>query len=572
MQLKKVYKTLCLKCKMRLIFSILFFVFGSSSIDAQNFTYSGFIYNSNGTGAVNVPVKLYKRTTPTLSGFTSQTNYNGHSYYRSVGSMTWTSAKTACENMGGHLATVSNAAENNFLFNTWPSGWIGYYQDRVSGYTYSEPAGGYRWTETQVTSGLSANYDVSSYTAGSTLSDIHSSINATLFNSPVYSSTGGKYLAFNGSNQYAITNNLASKFSSTSISVVAWIFPTGNGVIASELNIASPSSGWHESIMEITGSNTLRVGLWNGAGITQLSTVITLNTWNMVCITYDGTTMRGYLNNASFGSVNFSRQAAFLHGGNGQQHFAFGLNDATNMGHGGFGNFRLGLIQFFDRAITVDEIDRTFNLYAYRYRTNQYTNWNPGEPNNSSNEDYTQFVAGGRWNDLANTSLPYVIEFDYIVTFTPWVLHRTVYTNSSGLYSFNETSNPATEWYIQIDATNPVTSLSLSDVIAAENVAIENTVFKGLHYYMFDVNGDGRVTVSDAYHISAKMNGILPNWMNSFNSRLFTVTQFNSINTTTLNLKSTHPGVSSFTITTPVSGGSSSYYLIAPGYNGQVTY
>jgi hypothetical protein len=109
-------------------------------------------------------------------------------------------------------------------------------------------------------------------------------------------------------------------------------------------------------------------------------------------------------------------------------------------------------------------------------------------------------------------------------------------------------------------------------VIAAENVAIENTVFKGLHYYMFDVNGDGRVTVSDAYHISAKMNGILPNWMNSFNSRLFTVTQFNSINTTTLNLKSTHPGVSSFTITTPVSGGSSSYYLIAPGYNGQVTY
>ena len=88
---------------------------------SQNFTYSGYIYNADGTGAVNVPVKLYKRTTPTLAGFTSQTNYNGHSYYRSTGSMTWTSAKTACENMGGHLATVSNEAENNFLFTTWPS-------------------------------------------------------------------------------------------------------------------------------------------------------------------------------------------------------------------------------------------------------------------------------------------------------------------------------------------------------------------------------------------------------------------------------------------------------------------
>ena len=54
-------------------------------LSAAQFTYSGYIRNANGTGAVNVPVKLYKRTTPTLTGFTSQTNYNGHSYYRSTG-------------------------------------------------------------------------------------------------------------------------------------------------------------------------------------------------------------------------------------------------------------------------------------------------------------------------------------------------------------------------------------------------------------------------------------------------------------------------------------------------------
>ena len=82
-------------------------------LSAAQFTYSGYIRNANGTGAVNVPVKLYKRTTPTLTGFTSQTNYNGHSYYRSTGSSTWTDAKIACENMNGHLATVSNSAENN---------------------------------------------------------------------------------------------------------------------------------------------------------------------------------------------------------------------------------------------------------------------------------------------------------------------------------------------------------------------------------------------------------------------------------------------------------------------------
>ena len=555
---------------MRKYVTILFLIF-TNILFGQTFTYSGYIYNAGGGAAPNVPVKLYKRTTPNLVGFTSQTNYNGHSYYRSTGSATWTSAKTTCESMNGHLATVSNISENNFLFNTWPSGWIGYYQDKVAGYTYSEPAGGYRWTEVKVTDGLSADYDVSSYSSGTVLTDIKSSINSTLYNTPTYSSTGGKYLTFNGTNQYAITNNLASKFSSTSISVVAWIYPTGNGVIASELGIASPSSGWHESIMEITGSNTLRVGFWNGAGITQLSTSITLNTWNLVCVTYDGTTMRGYLNNVNFGSTNFTRQAAFLHSGTGQQHFAFGLQDATNMGHGGYGAFRLGDIQFFNRAITVDEIDRTFNLYNYRYRSNQYVNWNPGEPNNSGTEDYTQFVSGGKWNDLANTSLPYVIEFDYVVGFTAWVLHQTVYTNSLGYYSFSQSTNPSTEWYIQIDIPTPTTTISNNDAISANNKVISRT-FNSLDYYRYDVNNDGNINITDVYRIYMRISGRFSTWGGSLpNTRLFTSSQYNTINTSTSDLRSTLPGTTSITITSPTSGASSSYYLINTGYsNGSV--
>ena len=555
---------------MRKYVTILFLIL-TNILFGQTFTYSGYIYNAGGGAAPNVPVKLYKRTTPNLVGFTSQTNYNGHSYYRSTGSATWTSAKTTCESMNGHLATVSNISENNFLFNTWPSGWIGYYQDKVAGYTYSEPAGGYRWTEAQVTDGLSADYDVSSYSSGTVLTDIKSSINSTLYNTPTYSSTGGKYLTFNGTNQYAITNNLASKFSSTSISVVAWIYPTGNGVIASELGISSPSSGWHESIMEITGSNTLRVGFWNGAGITQLSTSITLNTWNLVCVTYDGTTMRGYLNNVNFGSTNFTRQAAFLHSGTGQQHFAFGLQDATNMGHGGYGAFRLGDIQFFNRAITVDEIDRTFNLYNYRYRSNQYVNWNPGEPNNSGTEDYTQFVSGGKWNDLANTSLPYVIEFDYVVGFTAWVLHQTVYTNSLGYYSFSQSTNPSTEWYIQIDIPTPTTTISNNDAIFANNKVISRT-FNSLDYYRYDVNNDGNINITDVYRIYMRINGRFSTWGGSLpNTRLFTSSQYNTINTSTSDLRSTLPGTTSITITSPTSGASSSYYLINTGYsNGSV--
>jgi hypothetical protein len=552
---------------MRILF--LFLVL-TNPVFAQ-FTYSGFIYNADGSGAGNVPVKLYRRTNSTISGFTSQTNYNGHSYYRSTGSATWTTAKSNCESMGGHLATISNSAENNFLFNTWPSGWIGYYQDRVTGYTYSEPAGGFRWTETQVTDGLSADYDVSSYVSGSSLVDLKSSINATLYNSPSYSSTGGKYLAFNGSNQYAITSNLSSKLTGTPISILAWIYPTGNGVILSELNSASTTSGWHESVIEITGSNTLRVGLWNGTGITQISTGISLNTWNLVCLTYDGSTMRGYLNNVSFGSVNFSRQAAVTHSGTGTQHFAFGLQDATNMGHGGYGSFRLGDIQFFNRAITIDEIDRTFNLYAYRYRTNQYNNWNPGEPNNSGNEDYAQFVSGGKWNDLPNTSLPYVIEFDYIVTTSAWSLYKTVYTNNNGYYSISEPYDPSKEYYIQLDLPSLVQPLTNNDAEDVSDLILKVKPTNGVSFYSFDVNFDNKITVSDQFRIFAKKNGLINIWAVP-NLRWFTVSEYNTIKNSTSNVRNTIPGVTSVTTSTLISGGSLNYYLIATGYSGKVNY
>ena len=230
----------------------------------------------------------------------------------------------------------------------------------------------------------------------------------------------------------------------------------------------------------------------------------------------------------------------------------------------------MGLIQFFDRAITVDEIDRTFNLYAYRYRTNQYVNWNPGEPNNSSNEDYTQFVSGGRWNDLANSSLPYVIEFDYVVNFTPWVLHRTVFTNSSGFYSFNETSNPATEWYIQLDVTAPTTALTVLDVIGPTDIILNRTPRRSIHWYQYDTNGDGRITISDSYYTNKRINATAPFWNVPY---LYTVAQFTSLTSGTTDLRSSIPGVSSITINSPVSGTTTgNYYIIAPGYKGQVTY
>jgi hypothetical protein len=324
---------------MKQLFFILFF-FSSILICGQNLTYSGYIYNAGGSGASNVPVKLYKRTTPTLNGFTSQNNYNGHSYYRSTGSMTWTDAKQACLNMGGHLVTSTSLAENNFLFNLWPNGWIGLTDEVIEGQ--------WRW---------------------------------------------------------------------------------------------------------VTGEP-------------------------------------------------FS-----------------------------------------------------------------WSNWNGGEPNNSNNEDYIQFVGGGKWNDLPNVSLPYVLEFEYIVTYTDWVYVKTVYTDLNGRYSINEISNPSVEWYFVIDAPTPVTSLQNSDAYGANTKSISR-IFTSLDYYRYDVNNDGRINISDAYYIFMKKIGRLSTWNALLpNTRLFTAAQYNIINTSTTDLRITYPGVQSITINSPVNGGSSNYYLINTGYS-----
>jgi hypothetical protein len=545
----------------------LIIVFLVVQVHAQTFTYSGYIKNADGTGAVNVPVKLYKRTTPTLTGFTSQTNYNNHSYYRSTGTATWTAAKTACEAMNGHLVTFSTVAENTFVYNTWPSGWIGYYQDRASGFFYSEPSGGYRWTEQQVTTNLQADYDVASYTSGTTLTDIKSGINTTLFNSPTYTSTSGKYLTFNGTNQYGITGNLASKVTGNTVTLLAWIYPTGNGVVVTELGTGSTSSGWHDAQIEITGGNTLRVGIWNSSSV-QLSTSITLNAWHLVGFTYDGTTLVGYKDGASFSSVVTQRQNPVANG-NGL-YYGIGLTETTNLGSGAYGAFRLGDFQVFDRALTADEVNRTYSLYAYRYGIYPVSNWNPGEPNDSGGEDYTQFVSGGKWNDLNNTSsLNYVLEFDYIVDYTPWTLFQTVYTNSFGYYSFSQTTNPATEWYIQIDVPTPISTLQLVDIRGVTDVILGNTALKSIHYNIYDVNNDGKITASDAYYINKKRYSTASTWPSTY---LYTTAQYSSLTTGTTNLKSTVIGVSSITISSPVSGGTANYYLIAPGYKGQVTY
>jgi hypothetical protein len=323
---------------------IIFLLFTNNLLG--QFTYSGYLYNANGSGANNVAVKLYRRTNSTITGFTNQQNYNGHSYYRSTGSATWTTARSNCVSMGGYLVTITTSGEQSFIFNIWPSGWIGL-TDEVN-------EGTWRW---------------------------------------------------------------------------------------------------------VTGE------------------------------------------------------------------------------------------------------------------TYSYTNWNSGEPNNAGNEDYVQFVSNGRWNDLPNNvSLPYVLEFNYVVTTSSWTLYKTIYTNSSGYYSISEAYDPSKEYYIEIDAPTRVQAYTTSDIQAVSNIILGKTTRNGLSFHRFDVNDDGVISIADKYYVAARKAGIFSKWRTAPDVRIFTTAQYNSIVASTTNVRSSYPGVSTHTTGTLTSGGTLNLYIIAPGYSGSVNY
>ena len=138
--------------------------------------------------------------------------------------------------------------------------------------------------------------------------------------------------------------------------------------------------------------------------------------------------------------------------------------------------------------------------------------------------------------------------------------------------SFSFLSSSSYEFYIQLDVPSPLSNLNNSDIINTLKVVNGAIPFNSSYYYLSDVNGDGRVTVSDAYYIGARKQGRFTTWLGTFTSRLFTPTEYSTIKSNVSNLKPTYPGVSSITVSSPTSGGSSNYYIIAPGYSTNTTF
>jgi hypothetical protein len=228
-----------------------------------------------------------------------------------------------------------------------------------------------------VSSGLILNYNISdsaSYPGtGSTITDLQGSSNATTANSPAYTSSGGGYLTFNGSNQYFVTNtSLNSKLSpvntSTVLSIFVWVYPMDNGVIVSELGQTAPNTSWHDSQIEMV-AGTIKFSVWSGSVQNLSSSISTpLNNWYYIGFTYDGTNLRGYVNGSlAVTSGTISRQTPYNNGGSLGLHYAVASIDGTSLGDGSYANMRFGGMQIYNTALSGPNVLTNYNAQKSRF-------------------------------------------------------------------------------------------------------------------------------------------------------------------------------------------------------------
>lgn len=149
-----------------------------------------------------------------------------------------------------------------------------------------------------------------------------------------------------------------------------------------------------------------------------------------------------------------------------------------------------------------------------------------------------------------------------------FTLNRSVFTNVNGFYSFSSTGLDINnfEFKILIPPPSTLSQLTNEDANYPIQLILGKVSYKSKDFYIFDVNNDGIITVSDNYLIHKRKNNLISSWSLVPKVRFFNSTEWNTIKNGTTNLKSSISGVESVTINSPTRNGTTNFYLLTTGY------
>jgi hypothetical protein len=208
-----------------------------------------------------------------------------------------------------------------------------------------------KFANTIVQQGLVLNLDagnIYSYAgSGTTFYDVSgNSNNGTLTNGPTYSSDVGGAIVFDGTNDYVSIPDI--NFTAATIDI--WVYINAYDVGGSVF-VYQSSSGfevWSDLNGLIRYNKNPNAGLTSGPGFT-------LNSWNNIVATSDGTINKLYLNNVNIGSTNgviFDNTAG----------------DIRISGYGSYMvNGKCAMLKMYNRALSVTEITQNYNATKGRF-------------------------------------------------------------------------------------------------------------------------------------------------------------------------------------------------------------
>ena len=206
---------------------------------------------------------------------------------------------------------------------------------------------------------LDANNSSSYAGTGSTWYDLSGNgRHASLISSPTYEGFGlGKYLSFDGSSNYA---TIPYTITDNSITVGFWyyskIFSANSFLDALISNYTSGISGFD---VRLNSSTTINLAIVIAGGESQISIgTITNNTWYFIAFTYDGATVKTYVDGAFRSSTNVVGTRA-----NGTQicigTSAFDTGRKATCG--------IPQVMIYNRALSDSEILQNYNATKKRY-------------------------------------------------------------------------------------------------------------------------------------------------------------------------------------------------------------
>ena len=223
-----------------------------------------------------------------------------------------------------------------------------------------------------IDAGKSSSYPGS----GSTLNDISGQgLGAsTLVNNPTFTSSGASsYFDFNGTNQYIWTGNLLSKFnppSNSNLTLEIWTYaPTDNGDLIVENGTNTLDDSWYDSQQEIV-SGVVKMRVYEvpptSPGVFVTAGTYNRSTWNQTVLTYNGTTLRTYINAVAGGTATGTRLLPWNYGEKGL-YYSLMAPTIANMGNGGYLACSWSVFKVYNRALTASEVTQNFDALKVRY-------------------------------------------------------------------------------------------------------------------------------------------------------------------------------------------------------------